>query len=267
MNELKEALAKLEEAKQMLSEAINNSLKGKSILSGKCAIQVNNEREFKLLMEHYESKGWRSWEGDLPTECKFPKYDSLISYSDSFVYPNTKSPYITDKKSKEYKVFNSTFYRVIPFSDFAAEVGIKPPVFVLTSEDGVPLYEGDDWWCATNEYENNKGIWTLWNPNEDGYKLSFNSVCFPDKYGANYKAFSTKEAAEAWIKEQNKPKCVILQEDTPIPCTVTKDFVYFNLTGYKETILGKEVFVIPYESVRTSATELEEIYKAYKSLQ
>lgn len=165
--------------------------KPKSILEGEVLIEVNKEREFKLLMDHYESKGWVWCDGDAPLSygSDIVTFPSLIAYRDRFFVGG--SP--LDK---------------IPFSDFAAEVGIKVPVVVMTSEDGVPLYEGDKlfevnkmWnsekWYLVNA-DNGKGYWIVRQKSEK-WNLG-------EKDGYVSKAFSSKEAAEEWILEANKPK-------------------------------------------------------------
>ena len=103
------------------------SEKPKSILDGKVAIQVNNEREFKLLMQHFESKGWILNNGRKPTKQEFSS-KCWASYKNRSDF----------KYVEEYLDIT-----VIPFSDFAKEVGIEAPKFIITIEDGVDLYEGD----------------------------------------------------------------------------------------------------------------------------
>lgn len=82
-----------------------------SLLSGKVAIQVNNEREFKLLMEHYKEKGWK-WRGGYVLDTNDTDYvlPTLVDYHDKFQVNS--------------KIENPGKYKVIPFADFAAEVGI-----------------------------------------------------------------------------------------------------------------------------------------------
>lgn len=77
----------------------------------------------------------------------------------------------------------------------------KIPEFVMTSEDGIPLYEGDEYFeCVQYAMA---GHWTLISST---YKATINSSS--KTHPKMYKAFSTGEAAEAWIQEQNKPKCI-----------------------------------------------------------
>ena len=234
MNELKEALAKLEEAKQMLSEAIKNSLGHKTILSGKCAIAVNNEREFKLLMDDYSKKNWKTFTGlsvekitDVWSKSKYPMF---ITYNDGFESWYNRCPIET-----------------IPFSDFAAEVGITVPVFVMNSEDGVPLYEGDKYSVAHRSYTGNK--WALLSFRGDcTYSIETNSVCLESE-----RFFSTKEAAEAWIKEQNKPKFT--------------DVELFGGDAYSLVYKDQIEIFKDGNCIVIKPSDLEDMLHAYKSLQ
>jgi len=229
-----------------------------SILSGKCAIQVNNEREFKLLTEHYENKGWLAFahlpnEGQKPKDCsynaiakRFGEY-ALITYGNGFCFPHN---------SADADWLKPENYRQVAFSDFAAEVDITVPVFVMTSEDGVPLYEGDEYWVA----ELNP-IFKNWSVKLLQTRLGSFNIHVAHGYAEGntdtHKAFSTKEAAEAWIKEQNKPKSIIVSEFSQYPVEVTaKKFTI--KCGNSDNHLDNLVI---------HSGELEEIYKAYKSLQ
>lgn len=233
------------------AEIIPSEPEEKSILDGKVAIQVNNEREFKLLMEHYDKKGWSSLPGKGPLEVIFSlafKYEEyLVSYHNEFCCPSYRvcKEYDYDKSS----IFNPENYKIIPFADFAAEVGIEVPKFILTSEDGVDLYEGDLFYSA--ELTNKGWVLDCW-VNGRPYELSVDSlsVTNPDKY----KAFSTKESAEAWIKENNKPKEILLNFNGGWS-VITKDKIRVHLDAEN----GKCYFM--------KASEIVPIYEAYKSLQ
>lgn len=171
--------------KELLTLIVNDEKEVKpGLLDGKCAIQVTNEREFKLLMEHYNSKGWKSNSGDSPTD--FPYWYNYINYGDKFFHNTLKN-------------FEFSEHKIIPFKDFAAEVGIKVPVFVMKSEDGVYLYEGDYQYVA-NQHEDNQ--WFL--------LTNCRPIMKGDETPTWLRVFSTKEAAEKWIEEQNKPKEISL---------------------------------------------------------
>jgi len=179
------------------------------LLDGKVAIQVNNEREFKLLMGHYKGKGW-VWSSGVDAVNRRGVYFPLpnaIKYHDKFQHS-----------------FNGAGYKIVPFSDFAAECNIPVPVFVMKSEDGVPLYVGDFITPVYRKYlgGQNRGEWYL----EDPFQLQADVTytCMERESIDKSKAFHSKEAALKWIDEQNKPveitkslwggKTVIIRQDT-----------------------------------------------------
>jgi|GEM_PF-5276441 len=207
-----------------------NSYKKNSILSGKCAIQVNNEREFKLLMEHMHSKGWTWNGGEDPISLYIPnrKYPFAIWYENEFLWDDVEL-------SKDRLL--------IPFSDFASEVGITVPVFVMTSEDGVPLYEGDTYYRVYHYDATNFPKWV-----QDECSPLAKNHAVVDGHSQS-KAFSTKEAAEKWCKEQNKPKHIVITH-TGGDITVSKAAITFNTP--------EKCF---------SGSYFQKIIEAYKSLQ
>lgn len=177
---LRERLELLRKAVDQLEQAIEAETKPASVLDGKVAIQVNNEREFKLLMEHYDSKGWKSFDNNKPNECPFAN-SKTVRYEDMF---GTAS-------INEYH--SNRGYKIIPFADFAAEVGIKVPVKIMVSEDGVDLYHGSEaHWVSL--YATKIHYMYQLTMDEGHRELDFKTT---------YKLFSTKEAAEKWIEEQN----------------------------------------------------------------
>lgn len=148
---LRDRLNELEESFKGLAEAIEAELKP-SILKGKVAIQVNNEREFKLLMEHYESKGFKTFNNNCNSKLFLDTYNitskngmliTHVAYGDG--YGHSQAGY--------YDVHG---YKIIPFADFALEMDIIAPVKIMVSEDGVDLYEGDNY-CAAY-----KGVGDRW---------------------------------------------------------------------------------------------------------
>lgn len=204
-----------------------------SILDVKVAIQVNNEREFKLLMEHYEGKGWKWVEGQEPFE-----YNSLFKFQYSLAY---KDQFHVDQVSP-----------VIPFSDFAKEVGIEVPKFIMKSEDGVDMYEGDNvHWSINDAHDAGSQEWRYLygtNINEGHINLS----------GKGFKVFSTKEAAKAWIKEQNKPASICLFGDGDDAEVVVRTDGSISVDKIK-IHQGHIGITFPKENV-------EQIIAAYKSL-
>lgn len=85
------------------------------------------------------------------------------------------------------------------------------------------------------------------NSNKCKKNEDFPYISSPD----NNKAFSTKEAAEAWILESNKIKEIVLFEDQPVKVIVTKNGF---MSQCNEITHGFD------------SKELEEIYKSFKKL-
>jgi hypothetical protein len=208
-----------------------------SILTGKCAIAVNNEREFKLLMEHYEEREWCSKIGNKPSSFSYD-VGLFPAYNDKFIFLEVGCNKGFDPKKRGYTI--------IPFADFAAECGIEVPVFVLQSEDGVSLYVGDDYCLAClidGSWELSNGI-SHFTTNDLHLKPAFKSVWF-----------STREAAEVWIKEQNSPK------HATIALFRSKDYKSAEITPDKITIRdGNDIYFL-------KPSDLEDMMHAYKSLQ
>lgn len=87
---------------------------------------------------------------------------------------------------------------------------------LLKSEDGVDLFEGDEYWivsCLSTQK------WWL----NCCQKLQAHHVVITRH--VVHKAFSTREAAEVWIKEANKPKEIVF-DHTNIKIVVFKDKFY-----------------------------------------
>jgi len=235
MNTLREALDQLEKAKEMLSKAIEESLKPTSVLDGKVAIKVNNDREFKLLMEHYESKGWNASNGNSVKNIEKLNIDSglqndLWKYGQGFHAVNV----------------NRSSWNIIPFEEFAKEVGITFPVFIMKSEDGVDLYQRD----LFHEARLNSGSWVYLGGKN--WYMDEQAMAYRDNI--NSKAFSTKEAAEKWIDEQNKPK------HATVKLYRHKEYKSAEVTNDKITIRdGNDIYYL-------KASDIEDMYHALKSL-
>lgn len=199
-----------------------------SLLSGKCAITVNNEREFKLLMEHYESKGWKH-------DCQTIK----SGFPQTWFYRENNGYSL---KERSLSLTEKLGYTIIPFSDFAAEVGITVPVFVMTSEDVVPLYVGDQCWIPQRNMQNEL----------KGSSCEMSVIIGWKDYIGKAKFFSTKQAAEKWITEQNKPKEVEVK-----------------LYGKKTANIHVDLIRVfdGSNTMNLSPSDLEDMLNAYKSLQ
>lgn len=224
--------------KELLTLIVNDvELVKPSLLDGKCAIEVSNEREFKLLMEYYESKGWKSARVASVTEIvrlniKDPFF--IWSYHDDFYALQT--------------IHSKQGYKIIAFTDFAKELDIEVPVFILKSEDGFDLYEGDGYHLVSINFLDSKWEYkkTVGNPTISEHNPAYYKP-------AHNKAFSTKEAAEKWVAENNKPQSIKLHSDTKAPVTVYKNYVDFDISN-------KQI-------LRCNKKEVEEIYAALNELQ
>lgn len=95
-----------------LSELIQILEEEQNPLSGKVAIQVENEREFKCLMEHYDGKGWRALNSRTPIELIKLNNDGL----------NGKFWRFHDRFNGDE--FEPDGYRIIPFKEFVKLAGI-----------------------------------------------------------------------------------------------------------------------------------------------
>lgn len=124
---------------------------------------------------------------------------------------------------------------------------VSDKVFVMTSEDGVPLYEGDEFIHVSNRFEDK---WAL----NDHMKFYASKTHVVTEQPETDKAFSTKEAALKWIDEQNKPKEIII------------DSVHGKFTVTKHTVSFKSLITSGNE-IELSGTFFDKIVEARKSLQ
>lgn len=185
-----------------------------SILDGKVAIQVNNEREFELIKTYCNL--------NLNPPLRYPLF------------------YRIDLKSGYY----SANCKVIPFADFAAEVGL--PKFIMKSEDGVDLHAGDQAVLVSLEYSGKYSVVsTITLTEKTGVKLVPADNTF---------VFSTREAAEKWIEEQNRPKMAHAK-------LFDKSYRAVATDGHID-VYCNDSFVI-----RMMPSDLEDMLHAYKSLQ
>lgn len=135
---------------------------------------------------------------------------------------------------------NTLIYDGLEWIDKANNsIEIKQPLII--SEDGFEMFEGDRVivvWHNDNE-------WRLLSD----YKIGGRSVLSLSTFDDKHKVFASKENAEKWIEEMNKPKDIEVTKSI----TVSKD----------RTIIQ----VAPSITFCIVSEELEEIYTAYKSLQ
>lgn len=133
---------------------------------------------------------------------------------------------------------------------------VPDKVFVMTSEDGIDLYVNDNFYVSMLSRDK----WKLDTHDCSGtikeetkfiFRNDFASAtCYKQK--SIYKVFSTKEAAEAWIKEQNKPQLKTLE-----------------FKSFKANVASHGIYLYPHEYGHCHLTgqDLEHVYAAYKSLQ
>lgn len=189
-------------------------------------------------MEHYDAKGFKPFNKNCDSKLFLATYNitskngiliTHVAYGDG--YGHSQAGY--------YDVHG---YKIIAFADFAAEVGIKVPVFVMTSEDGVPLYKGDTAHHVRRKFYANgveyNGTFTITGNGVSGY------------------VFSSYEAAEMWIREQNRPKEIRIEGDGGY-AIVRKDRLDIQTTGKYGTPTG--LFI--------EGEDLKRAFEAYQSLQ
>lgn len=112
-------------------------------------------------------------------------------------------------------------------------------VFVMTSEDGVKLYVGDEMYGA--HYQGGLKTWIYKDFNGEAFILEHSCIIIEEDEDfpyisspQNHKAFSTKEAAEKWILEQNKPKSIRINLfNSGSSAEVSKDVIILNIDGYR----------------------------------
>jgi len=203
------------------------------IVNPKIAVKVENEKEFNALMKYYNRKGWFTSDNMSPLSLKYLKSDcEIIEFNDNF-------------SSVRY---SSDLYTVIPFSDFAKEHNIKLPL--LTSKDGVDLYEGSKYYQAVLSF----GKWELniWKSGNPWILESDDNVVLTPEEN---KAFSTKESALKWIEEQKPKKLEVKLNCDKHLAIIDKDWVMLR-TGSVESNT----------TVYYKHSDIEAIHKAMQEL-
>jgi hypothetical protein len=127
MTELKDALLKMQEAIELLQKVCKQQLglEDEPLKVEKVAVRVNNEREFKILMKHYDELGWIAFSSATPKEIMdFNKTTPLLTwtYHDRFFAIRSLN--------------NGVDYKIIDFDFFCAQKGIDyNPNEILLFED------------------------------------------------------------------------------------------------------------------------------------
>lgn len=182
------------------------------IVKPKIAVKVENEKEFKALMKYCDSLGYDSQNGhNLEYQHKYGKNEIIAFHTHFFANPTP-----------------SENYQIIPFSGFASEHNIKLPL--LTSEDGVDLYEGDKYILVGIIKDN----WII---------LSFSAILKDYakviRESKNYKSFFDKQAALDWIEAQKPKEIRINIGDRDIKAIVTEkanNYISFERHGSRISI-------------------------------
>lgn len=200
-------------------------------------VKVENEREYDSLVKYMRSvNGW---------EYAYSQEQNSYTFDGRFTSIQYKDKWLEDEDKDRFREVNFQ----IPFPVFASIVGIPVAKFIIQSEDVVDLHEGDKYHRAYFD--------KVWKYDSCTDLRPWHAVSRKDELSCQAKAFSTKEAAEKWIKEQNKPKKITVRPESVAPVMVTRDIIRVipkNRELHKEDL---EMF----------PDELEEIYAAYKSLQ
>lgn len=201
------------------------------IVSDKIAVRVENELEFRALMEFYKNKGWISLGGNDPDFVSYNPDEKYWSFNDNF-----------GSSGEQFRIDKG--FEIKSFPDIAKEHGLKVPL--LISEDGVLLYEGDNYTAA---YFTSTTGWILGCVDA---KLFCVSSALTDQLKT--KAFSTREAAEKWI-EANNPKEKEIQ-------------LYFGLNA-KINVDNGEVHVFCKENLlaKLSTGDIKDIHCAINDLE
>lgn len=148
----------------------------------------------------------------------YPKGTRIYSTSGNRTLHETQTPYLIDECGSVQDNYGwLIYYKGI---DKWAEIVKDERKPLLTSEDGIPLFENDPHSIVTLCLN---GKWSF--AGRQNLKASHMVITHPGRA----KAFTTNEAAEKWIEEQNKPKAT---NTSTINAMLTK----INVKSCKEAI-------------------------------
>lgn len=224
---VREAVAMLVEDRKLALEQIEIS---KSNVEEKIAVRVENEKEFNALMRYYDSLGYNAKSGRKTTELSYITFSDLkpsilVAISDGIlILPN-----FDGYKIQGTEDYNPDNYKIIPFSEFAKEHGIKVPL--LVSEEGVEIFEGDTIVCVNKE------------------KCYIGNDAWPVRRSSDFLPymlyFSTQKAAFDWIEAQ-KPKVISVNLYHNFMAEVSKEYIQIS-------------------HIRLSPSDLEDLSQAYSA--
>lgn len=192
----------------------------------KIAVRVDNEKEFNALMKYYDSLGWKSKAGNSPKNVSYNKTEPIWCFNDGF--------------GSSFGCHTDMGYKIIPFSEFAKEHGIRVPLY--KTHDGVDLYEGSEFFIVGKL----GSVIDFSNPSDYPIRTKIVEVgtgqshepSYRDDKGWYWAKFSTKQAALDWIEAQ-KPKEVVIEISQGLNCIVSKkeiDFPTLELCITKEDL-------------------------------
>lgn len=215
--------------KELLKLIVNDVEEVKpGLLDRDVQVIINNEREYDLIQSYRKKLG----------------FGISLNSSSSWRYP--MHALVND--TMHYSVPLIAGKEIITFEAFAIEAGIKLPVFVMMSEDGVDLFQLDPVFIVSLQRLTN-GTW-----NSPLQKVMTTGVVKSLKENPDFiKPFYSKKAAEEWVEKKNKPKSTVLFNNTPFPVEVFADHVVFKIMGVNQ--------------VRISTEELKQVVIASDSLQ
>lgn len=116
--------------------------------------------------------------------------------------------------------------------------------FIMMSEDGISLCVGDKMYGA--HYKSALKKWVYTDFHGEPFVFNENTLHIQQDEDFPYisspqthKAFSTKEAAEKWIEEANKPKSITIGENSQYPVIVTATEATIKCIGdvHKDNII------------------------------
>lgn len=153
-----------------------------SILEGKVAVKVSNQREQDAFLSHFK----------IPKLCNL---STCSGYGARDIYFQNQEWGHCDRA-----YYERLDYKILTFEVFAKENGIEVPKFIIRSEDGVDLYDKDI------------AIWVISSvSSEFKWKFAYSlALCENHKNiienKDTYRIFASEEKAREWVAEQNKPK-------------------------------------------------------------
>lgn len=194
------------------------------------------EKKWKLLKEAYDKY-------PKDTKCQWGEFGGIIVCTGEYHFADGYDlPRIHD--TNDYAIFDG--------EEWADIIMEKPErKFIMKSEDGVDLYSNDP--LFTVRY--NRGGECKWNdPLQKVMSSEVSNILLHDT--EDVKGFYSKQAAQSWVDQKNKPHFITVAKDSQYPVEVYNDRIRIKCNGsenHSDNIIIRE-------------SELKEIYEAYYSL-